>query len=182
MKNFRTRHGYVRVVTCAVALALFVVACGSEDIATNPSTDLEFSDMWTRQPATGQTAAAVYGTVANSGETDIRIVGVTSSAVTDVAELHETTMEDGVMSMNERTDGFVVPAGGTFTFEPGGPHIMLFAIDPETYPTDAVDVTFRFDKGDDAFATAVVRNIDGSDSMEMDHGEMDHDSMEADDS
>lgn len=138
--------------------------------------------MWSRQPAAGQPNSAVYGTVTNTGDTDVTITGV-STELTDTAELHEIIEEDGLMSMREREAGFVVPAGGTFTFEPGGPHVMLLGIDADTYPTDAVDVTFTFDAGDPTFVTAEVRKIEGDAMDDMDHddhGGDDMDSMEDD--
>lgn len=157
-----------------ILLVAALAACGG-DSAT--SADLEFTDVWTRQPAEGQFVSAVYGTVTNTGDSDVRITGA-SVDITDRAELHEVLMEDGLMTMSEREDGFVVPAGGTFTFEPGGPHVMLMDIDPSTYPTDALDVTFEFDAGEPTFVTADVRLIDGS-TGDMD--DMDHSDMEMDD-
>ncbi|MEM7091934.1 MAG: copper chaperone PCu(A)C [Actinomycetota bacterium] len=156
-----------RRLTAVLLLAAALVACGN-DAAT--SEDLEFTDVWTRQPADGQSVAAVYGTVTNTGSSDVTITGV-AAPVTDRAELHETLEEDGLMTMQERDDGFVVPAGGTFTFEPGGPHVMLFDIDAASYPTDALDVTFSFDAGPDSSATAEVRVIEGGDG----HDSHDHD-------
>lgn len=163
-----------------ILLAAALAACGG-DPAT--SADLEFTDVWSRQPAEGQFVSAVYGTVTNTGDTDVRITGA-STDLTELTELHEVISEDGLMTMREREDGFVVPAGGTFTFEPGGPHVMLREIDPATYPTDAVDVTFTFDAGEPTFVTAEVRSIAGGDmgDMEMDDGMDDGmDGMEMDD-
>lgn len=162
-----------------LAVVLFATACGGDP---STSADLIFSDMWSRQPVPGQSSAAVYGTVTNNGSDDITI----TSASTDTSgrtELHETLMEDGQMTMRERTDGFVVPAGGSFSFEPGGPHVMLWDIDPASYPS-VVDVTFEFDRGPSTFASATVRQLDGAmdDMEEMDHSEMDHSEMEDTDS
>ena len=183
--------GSARVTTMAVmtllrrallilALTLVVASCGSDEPAT--SDDLVFTDVWSRQPVPGQSTSAIYATIANTGATDIRITGA-SVEVTDRVELHETRMEDGLMTMSEAPNGFVVPAGGRFLFEPGGPHVMLFDIDPATYPTDAVDVTFTFDSGDPTFATAEVRAVGGGGGMDdMDDMEMDDDGMERDSS
>lgn len=158
---------FLRRLFVVLTLAAALVACG-EDTAT--SADLEFTDVWTRQPAGGQPNSAVYGTVTNTGGTDVTITGA-SVEITDRVELHEVVMEDGLMTMQERDGGFVVPAGGSITLEPGGLHVMVFDIDAETYPTDALDVTFSFDSGEPTFATAEVRAIDGGtdemDAMEM---------------
>lgn len=156
-----------------LALVLVASACGS-DAEPATSADLVFTDVWTREPAAGSTVAAVYATVTNAGESDITITGA-SVEVTNRVELHNTSMDDdGLMTMAEEPEGFVVPAGGSFTFEPGGPHVMLFDIDPAAYPSDALDVTFSFDNGEPTFASAQVRALDGDAADHSGHGDEDH--------
>lgn len=177
---------------------LALVACGSdEDASTDTGADaapaaeadastaaLSITDPWSRQPAEGQTNSAVYGVVTNSSDVDVTAIAATTSA-TDTVELHQVTMNDeGQMSMSEKEGGFVVPAGESFTFEPGGPHIMLLGIDSATYP-DMIDVTLEFDDGSTLDFTAEVRAITDGDMGDMDMEEMDGEmdgEMETDDS
>jgi periplasmic copper chaperone A len=184
----------VLVVTAALSLA----ACGDDDETTveaagdteaavetasdgssteeepegepAPAIELSISDAWSRQPADGQTVSAMYGIVSNPGEVDVTIVSASSPVSTQV-ELHETvTGDDGLMSMVEREDGFVVPAGGTFVFEPGGPHVMFLDIDAASYP-DEVEVTFEFDLAEPLTVMAEVRALEGGMDMDHDHGD-----------
>ena len=162
----------------AASLVLALGACGDdEDGAGSAEAPAETSgeaaadaitvtEAWSRQPAQGQTVTAVYGVVTNPTAEDVTIVSA-FSPVTDRVELHETIANDDGMAMQQREGGFVVPAGGEFAFESGGPHIMLFDIDPATYPT-SVDVTLTFDSGDPIVFTAEVRAIDESSDMSMD--------------
>lgn len=167
----------------AAALALTLAACGSDDATDDrdPAAAATATDMVTvtnatsRQPAAGQSVAAVYATVTNTLDEDLVINGVTSP-VTDNAQLHETTESDGAMSMS-RVESFTVAAGDTFVFESGGSHIMLMGIDPATYPTDVVSVTLEFDNAEPVTFDAEVIALDESDSG--DH--TDHDSHEAHD-
>ena len=159
------------------ALALLGAACGGSDSETGAGSGdaLSVSDAWSRQPAEGQTVGVVYGTVSNPGDDDVRLVSATSS-VTGTVELHETLMDDnGAMSMQQVDEGFVVPAGGEFVFEPGGPHVMLLGIDPASFPTDAVDVELTTDDGAvlafDAEVRAIGGGMDDMDMEDMDHGE-----------
>lgn len=176
----RERHG-IRFgsALAAASLVLALGACGDdEDGAGSAEATAEASGeasgdaitvagAWSRQPAEGQTVTAVYGVVSNPTDEDVTIVSA-FTPVTDRVELHETIANaDGTMTMQQKEGGFVVPAGGEFVFESGGPHIMLFDIDPATYPT-TVDVTLTFDSGDPILFTAEVRAID--ESMEMDMG------------
>jgi copper(I)-binding protein len=130
--------------------------------------DISVTDAWVRQPAEGQTASAAYGTITNNGDTDITLIAG-SVPFDATVEIHETLMDDtGTMSMQEREDGFVIPAGSTFVLEPGGPHVMMLDIDPADF-VGAVDVTMIFDDGTELTVTAPVRALDGMDmEMEMD--------------
>ena len=165
-----------RVVLAVSAVAFLAAACGDDDSAEGSTDDaVTITDSWSRQPADGQTATAVYGVVSNPTDTDLRIVSA-ASPVTDTVELHETLMDDdGVMSMVEVDEGFVVPAGGEFTFEPGGPHMMLLGIDPATYP-ESVEITLSFDAGSPLTFAAEVRAAE--DDMDMDHSDMDDPDMD----
>lgn len=175
-----------RVLLAVSAVAFLAAACGDDD-TTEGSTDdaVTIADPWSRQPADGQTATAVYGVVSNPTDTDVRIVSA-ASPVTGTVELHETLMDDdGVMSMAEVEEGFVVPAGGEFTFEPGGPHVMLLDIDPATYP-ESVEITLTFDEGSPLTFAAEVRAVeDDMDMDDMDHSDdmddMDHSDDDMDD-
>ena len=178
----------------SLALAAFAVlglaACGSDgdtppgDSAeqSSPTAGITIADPWSRQPADGQTTSAVYGSVTNNTDETVTAVSATAS-VTDTAELHEVLMNDeGQMTMQEKEGGYQIAAGETLVFEPGGPHIMLFDIDPATYP-ETVDVTLSFDNDTTIEFTAEVRAI-GDDAMadmdetgdmdDMGDGEMDH--------
>lgn len=124
------------------------------------------ADAWSRQPAEGQTVTAVYGVVSNASDADVTIVAASSPVSSDV-QLHETIMDGDQMTMKEKEDGFVVPAGGEFVFESGGPHIMMMDVDPATYP-DMVEVTLELDTGESLTFEAEVRAVDG---MEMGHDE-----------
>ncbi len=135
-------------------------ACGSDGAEV-----VSVTDAWSREPADGQTTSAVYGEFSNDSDSDITIIGVTSPTA-GVAELHETTMnDDGQMSMSEREGGFVIPAGDSFVFEPGGPHIMILNVNAASYP-DPVEVTVEFDDGSTLAFDAEVRAISDEDEMD----------------
>ncbi len=145
-----------------------------DDMAGGEATvgDITVTDAWVRQPAEGQSASAAYGTITNDGDTDVTLVGG-SVPFDAVVEIHETLMDDdGTMQMQQREDGFAVPAGGSFTLEPGGPHVMMLDIDPADFVGE-VEVTMIFDDGTELTVAAPVRGIDGTDMDEMD--EMDDD-------
>lgn len=134
-------------------------------------------DAWSRQPAAGQSVAAVYGEIVNPTDTDLVLVAA-SSPVTPRVELHETTTDEGgMMTMGEREDGFVIAPGESLKLEPGGAHVMLLDIDAATYPGE-VEVTFEFAGTDAITVLAAVQPIDDGDSAAddaTDHGSTDAD-------
>jgi len=172
----------------ASALVLSLAACGSDDDSASDTTemaaettmagdmddsgddmaampggeatvgDITVTDVWMRQPAEGQTRTATYGTITNNGDTDVTLVAA-SVPFDATVEIHETIMgDDGAMQMQEVPEGFVVPAGGSFTLEPGGPHIMLIDIDPVDI-AGTIDVTMVFDDGTEVTVGAPVRPL-----------------------
>ena len=135
--------------------------------------DISVSGVWMREPAEGQTRTAAYGTITNDGDADVTLVGV-SVPFDATVEIHETIMgDDGAMQMQEVPEGFVVPAGGSFTLEPGGPHIMLIDIDPADI-TGTIEVTMVFDDGTEVTVGAPVRPLvmDAMDAMDDMEGDM----------
>jgi len=170
----RPRFALRSVALVAVA-ALSLAACGGDDAASEPTgteasagIEMSIADAWSRQPAAGQSVSAAYGIVSNPGDVDVTVVSASSPISTQV-ELHETLVDDdGMMMMVEREQGFVVPAGGEFVFEPGGPHVMFLDIDAASYP-DEVEVTLEFDGAESLTFMAEVRAIDGG--MGMGHGD-----------
>jgi hypothetical protein len=146
----------------------------SDDMAEMPGGeatvgDITVTGVWMREPAEGQTRSAAYGTIINDGEADVTLVSA-SVPFEATVEIHETIMgDDGSMQMQEVPEGFVVPAGGSFTLEPGGPHIMLIDIDPADI-TGTIDVTMVFDDGTEVTVGAPVRPLvmDGMDDMGSD--------------
>ena len=138
--------------------------------------DLAVTGVWMREPAEGQTRSAAYGTITNNGDSDVTLVSA-SVPFDATVEIHETIMgDDGSMQMQEVPEGFAIPAGGSFSLEPGGPHIMLIDIDPADI-TGTIDVTMVFDDGTEVTVGAPVRPLvmddsdmsgDMSDDMESD--------------
>lgn len=159
-------------LAAVTALALGAAACGSDDetdSAASDTTDVSavdgevtVADAWSRQPAAGQSSAAIYGVVTNGTDETITAVSATSS-VTDTVELHEVVMVDNEMSMREKEGGYEIAPGESLLFEPGGAHIMLIDIDPATYP-DTIDIVLTFDDGTSIEFEAEVRALDGEDA------------------
>ena len=172
----------------AAALTFSLAACGSDSDSSADTTseqdatsdtadaDVTVTGAWIREPAEGQTVSAAYGVIANNGDEDVTLVGA-SAPIEGTVEIHETIMDDeGTMTMQERTEGFLVPAGGEITLAPGGSHVMIIGIEP-TEIVGTIEVTFIFDSGLEVVVPAEVRALDGE-MGDMDGGDMDDSDMD----
>ncbi|OFE17894.1 hypothetical protein BA895_13990 [Humibacillus sp. DSM 29435] len=128
----------VAVVGCAFALS----GCGTSTSAADtapagsgasstapaaaaPKAEVTLDSGWVKA-GSGMTAA--FGTITNHSSVPVTLVKGTSDKAGMVA-LH--TMEkqtDGTMKMTEKKGGFLIPAGGNLSLNPGGDHIMLMEV------------------------------------------------------
>lgn len=109
---------------------------------------------------------AAYMTLTNDGDADDMLVSVS----TDVAEtvgLHETSTQDGSMSMQE-VDGIDIPAGGDAVLEPGGLHVMLIGVTQDLAEGDTLDLTLTFDNAGEQTVSAEVVPLGDMPGMDMD--------------
>ena len=81
------------------------------------------------------------------------------------AEMHESKMEGGAMTMSP-VDAVPITPGKPITFAPGGYHVMLFDMDGTLKPGDTADLTATLDSGDKISAKAKV-TATGGDAMKM---------------
>ncbi|TVQ36049.1 MAG: copper chaperone PCu(A)C [Wenzhouxiangella sp.] len=101
----------------ALLLVLTVVAT-----ALAEENQLQFENVWTPEAPPGRMMAG-FMEIHNPGNTSVAIVDARADGFGYV-ELHNTTMDDGVMRMR-RIDSLDIAPGQTLVLEPGGLHVML---------------------------------------------------------
>lgn len=137
----------------ALAAWLFV---GYPALAQTPG--IEVQNAWSRAAPAGGTGV-VFMTIVDHGAPD-RLIGVTSGAA-ERAELHETSMDGGVMRMRP-VAAMPVDTGKPVTLTPGGVHIMLVRLHRGLNEGDRVSVTLIFEKAGRINVTAPVAKAGGS--------------------
>jgi copper(I)-binding protein len=121
----------------AALAALLLVACSEQ---TGPP--IVVSDVHVLAPLPGSNAGVAYLTIANRGGSAVTIRDARSPQFERV-EIHETTTEGGVSQMR-RLDAVEIPAGGSLAFEPGGRHMMLIGMLPDTGPGSPVTIEIDY--------------------------------------
>ena len=129
-----------RLITLAASI-LFLIAASANAGEVKHGT-LTIKDAWSR--ATPARTGATYLTVFNDGREVDRLVGV-ESPVADKAELHTSSMKDGVMRMR-KLDGMEVNPGEPAVLAPGGNHVMLMGLHQPLKEGQSFPVTLIFEK------------------------------------
>ncbi len=124
------------------------------DMASFTVGDLVVEAPWARESVTKSGAA--YLTVRNDGDQDDRLIGV-SADVAEMAQIHESTMQDGVMKMRP-VEAIEVPAHGEAALEPGGLHIMLMGLKAPLEEGKSFPLTLTFEN---AGEIEVMTTIEG---------------------
>jgi len=117
--------------------------------------DLTISGLWSRATPPKAPSAGGYLSIANSGKEADRLIAA-SSPIAGKAELHEMSMNKGVMSMRPVEGGLTIPAGGKVDLTPDGLHIMFTELKHGLKAGDKVPVTLTFEK---AGKTEVVLTV-----------------------
>src|SRR3954469_2814337 len=114
-------------------------------VATFTLGDLTVTSPWTRATPGGAKIAGGYLKITNNGTAPDRFVGA-KSAEADHIEIHEMSMNDGVMKMRPLPDGLEIKAGDTVDLKSGGYHLMFMDIKQPLKAGDTFKATLQFEK------------------------------------
>ena len=154
------------LATCVVGTAL------AEDVTIG---SLKLTAAWARATPKGATVGGGYFTITNTGNTADRLVGGTSD-VSNRFEIHEMSMEKGVMKMREMTSGIEIKPGQTVRFGPSGYHIMFVGLKQPLKEGDHIKATVKFEKAGNASVDFVIESMgarsrgSAGDGKPMQHG------------
>lgn len=114
---------------------------------------------WSRATPGGSQVGAVYLTLSSPGGDTL--TGVSTQAAAK-AEVHEMSMDGGVMRMRELPAGLALPPGQAVTLQPGGYHIMLMGLVQPLKQGQSVPLHLTFAKSAPVDVVAQVEGIGAS--------------------
>ena len=127
---------------CVFALAISAGPAFAADFSVGA---LKIHDPWSRATPKGAPVGGGYLTITNTGTTPDRLIGG-STAVSKGFEIHEMTMDKGVMKMRMMPNGVEIKPGETVTFKPSGYHLMFTGLKSQLTKGEHVDATLKFEK------------------------------------
>ena len=140
-----------------LSLALILMLTGTQLYAKEvvaPKNLVSITDAWVRPTNPGQEVGAAYMTFLS--KQDMTLVSIESS-VTDSVEIHNMTMENGVMKMR-MLENLALKAGEPYKLAPGGFHLMLFDLKKPLTAGEQVSFTLHF-KSNSAKSNSTAKTL-----------------------
>jgi len=156
------RFAFVMAVTAA---ALCAAPASAHDFTAG---SLKIDHPWARATPKGASVGGGYLKITNTGPAADRLIGG-SSDVSKRFEVHEMTVQNGVMKMRPVTSGLEIKPGATVELKPGGYHVMFVGLKKPLVEGQHVDATLQFEKAGKVPVYFVVEGI-GAQSGGSDHG------------
>ncbi|MDP1610803.1 MAG: copper chaperone PCu(A)C [Sulfuritalea sp.] len=111
-------------------------------------------DPWVRATVSAQKATGAFMQI--TSVQDARLVEA-KSPVAGVVEVHEMSMDKGVMKMRALTNGLELPAGKTVELKSGGYHVMLMDLKRQMKEGDTVPLSLVVEGKDKKRTTIEVK-------------------------
>ncbi len=134
-----TFYKYIAHLSLTLLLGLTGTQLGAKEVAATKNL-VSISDTWVRPTNPGQEVGAAYMTFLS--QQDTTLVSIESS-VTDSVEIHNMSMENGVMKMR-MLEKLALKAGVPYKLAPGGFHLMLFDLKKPLIAGEQVSFTLHF--------------------------------------
>ena len=159
----------------ALLAALSAAPASAQEVKAG---DLVITQAWSRATPGGAKIGGGYLTIENKGATPDRLIGGSGDIASKI-EVHEMSMNNGVMTMRPLDNGLAIEPGKTVKLAPGGLHLMLFDLKAPLKQGDKVPVTLEFEKAGKVTLSLDVQSLGAQGPAGADHpdGKMDMKNM-----
>ncbi|MBS0320190.1 MAG: copper chaperone PCu(A)C [Proteobacteria bacterium] len=106
---------------------------------------LSIAHPYARATAPGAPVGAAYLGIENKGSTPDTLVAA-KSPIAGTVQIHEMSMDGGMMKMRALPNGLPIPAGGKVSLAPSGYHIMLMNLKQPLVAGQSFPLTLTFAK------------------------------------
>jgi copper(I)-binding protein len=161
-----------KILLLAAALSLWGGAAAAETYTVGA---IEIANPWTRATPKGAPVGGAYMTITNKGAEADRLIGI-STPVANQAEVHQMSMDKGVMTMRPVQGGLEIKPGQTVVLNPGSFHVMMTGLKQPMTQGQHVKATLEFAKAGKLDLDLVVESMGAQGpsaaAPAMDHGTM----------
>ena len=120
-------------------------------------------NVWIKETPPKHKTTAGYLTIENLGDTDERLMSVSSSFAAK-GEIHQMEMDGEVMKMRPIPDGLIIPAGEIIYLKPGSFHLMFMKLNMQIIPMQTLELTLTFENLGSVIILATVESAPTSDN------------------
>ncbi len=152
----------------AALLAILALPAQAADVMAG---HLKLSAPWARATPKGAAVGGGYLTITNTGNTPDRLVSG-STAISKKVEIHEMSMDNGVMKMRMLANGLEIKPGQSVTLKPGSYHIMFMGLKHQIKEGEHFKATLVFAKAGKVELDFAVKGLGAMNSGNDDHGSM----------
>ena len=126
---------------------MLVAIASAALLASSPAAahDITARQAWSRATPKGANVAGGYLTIENRGVQPDRLLSASSGAAAKV-EIHQMSMQDGIMTMRPLDDGLAIAPDTTVTLVPGGDHIMFIGLTAPFEEDQRIPVSLNFER------------------------------------
>jgi periplasmic copper chaperone A len=162
--------------------AVLSLLAGTATAETYTAGSIEVSKPWARATPKGAQVGGAYMTITNNGTETDRLLGGSSAAAGQV-QVHQMTMDKGVMSMRPLAAGLEIKPGETVELKPASFHLMLMGLKQPLAQGQHLKLTLNFAKAGKVDVEYMVESIGaqgpgGTTPAVTDHGTVDHGAMD----
>ena len=150
-------------ILLACILSLSIGAAAAQEFKAGP---IEIDHAWSRATPKGAKVGGGYLTIKNTGTDPDRLVSG-STPVAGKFEIHEMSMDKGVMKMRPVPDGIVIKPGETVELKPGSFHVMFVGLKKPLGAGDHVKAKLVFEKAGAIEVEYDVRAMGASSDKDM---------------
>ncbi len=145
----------------ALAVAIFFIAASlavpanAEDVTIGT---LKISAPWARATPKGAAVGGGYMTITNTGTAPDRLIGG-ATGISSRFELHEMSMDNGVMKMRELAQGLEIKPGQKVELKPGGYHVMFMGLKEQLMQGQTIKATLQFEKAGKVDVSFAIQGV-----------------------
>lgn len=118
--------------------------------------EVSISNPWVRATVPAQKATGAFMQL--KSDSDVKLVAASAPAtLAGVVEVHEMSMNNGVMKMQPVAGGLALPAKQAVELKPGSYHIMLMELKQQVKAGETVTLTLTFEDAKKQRSTQTVK-------------------------